>query len=61
MIDETLGASGKRLGTWTGAGGTATLGIFNIHQCIEITRCLQCDTSNQSNVLKSYGLYNVSP
>jgi len=21
-------------------------GIFYIHRCIEITRCLQCDTSN---------------
>ena len=36
------------------------LGIFDIHRWIEIPRCLQCDTSNQSDVLKSYGLYDVS-
>ena len=36
------------------------VGIFDIHRCIEITRCLQCDTSNQSDVLKSYGLYDIS-
>ena len=31
----------------------------NIHRYIEITRCLQCDTSNQSNVMKSYALCDV--
>ena len=36
------------------------VGIFDIHQCIEITQCLQCNTLNQSDVLKSYGLCNVS-
>ena len=36
------------------------VGIFDIHRCIEITWCLQCVTSNQSDVLKSYGLCDVS-
>ena len=36
------------------------VGIFDIHRCIKITRSLQCDTSNQSDVLKSYGLCDVS-
>ena len=39
---------------------TSSLGIFSINWCIETAWCLQCDTSNQSNALKSYGLWNVS-
>ena len=34
-------------------------GIFDIHPWIEITRCLQCDSSNQSDVLKSYEGYSI--